>query len=78
MISRRQLRIKVLQTLYAYYQAENDQLNQAEKELQKNINKSYDLYHYLLIMIMEIADLAESRMEIARKKRIPSKIQTNC
>jgi transcription antitermination protein NusB len=77
MISRRQLRIKVLQTLYAYYQAENDQLNQAEKELQKNINKSYDLYHYLLIMIMEIADLAESRIEIAKKKRIPSREDLN-
>lgn len=77
MISRRQLRIKVLQTLYAYYQAENDQLNLAEKELNKNINKSYDLYHYLLIMIMEITDLAESRIEIARNKRIPSEEDLN-
>ncbi len=77
MISRRQLRIKVLQTLYAYYQADNDQLNLAEKELQKNINKSYDLYHYLLVMIMEISNLAESRIEIGRNKRIPSREDLN-
>ncbi len=70
MISRRQLRIKVLQTLYAYYQSENDKLILAEKELHKNIDKSFELYHYLFVMILEIANLAESRMEIASKKRI--------
>lgn len=72
MISRRQLRIKVLQTLYAYYQAEHNELAQAEKELHKNIDKSFDLYHALFIMILEISNLAESRIEIARNKRIPS------
>ncbi len=72
MISRRQLRIKVLQTLYAYYQSENDLLNLAEKELHKNINKSFELYHYLLILIIEIGNLAESKIDIAAKKRIPT------
>ena len=77
MISRRQLRIKVLQSLYAYYQGEQNVLRQAEKELHKNIDKSYDLYHSLLIMIMEIGNLAESRIEIARNKRVPSKEDLN-
>lgn len=77
MISRRQLRIKVLQTLYAYYQAKHDVLNHAEKELHKNIDKSFDLYHSLFIMILEVGNLAESRIEVARKKRIPSEEDLN-
>ncbi len=52
-------------------------MNRAEKELHKNIDKSFDLYHSLFIMILEIGNLAESRIEIARNKRIPSKEDLN-
>ena len=72
MISRRQLRIKVLQTLYAYYKADGHDMAQSEKELRFNINKSYDLYHYLLVLIIDIVLYAESRIELAKNKRIPT------
>lgn len=71
MISRRLLRVKVLQMLYAYYTAALQDINKTEKELYHSINKSYELYHLLLLLIMDISQYAESRLEIARKKIRP-------
>ncbi len=72
MISRRQLRIKALQTLYAYYKTGGEDMGRSEKELHFNINKAYELYHYLLLLIIDVILYAESRMEIAMNKRIPT------
>ncbi|MBN1132945.1 MAG: transcription antitermination protein NusB [Bacteroidales bacterium] len=72
MISRRQLRIKVLQTLYAYYQGGMESVQKSENELRKNIEKAYELYHFLLVLIIDIVLYAESRIELAKNKRVPS------
>lgn len=72
MISRRQLRIKALQSLYAYYKTGREDMGRSEKELHFNIEKAYELYHYLLLLIIDVVLYAESRIEIARNKRIPS------
>ncbi|MDF1576187.1 MAG: transcription antitermination factor NusB [Bacteroidales bacterium] len=72
MISRRQLRIKALQSLYAYYTTGREDMNRSEKELHLNIGKAFELYHYLLLLMIDVTLYAESRIEIARKKRIPT------
>ena len=72
MISRRQLRIKALQSLYAFYTTGGEDMNRTEKELHFNIEKAYDLYHYLLLLLIDLVLYAESRIEIARNKRIPT------
>ncbi len=72
MISRRIIRTKVLQLLYAYYSSEEKSLDKTEKELFFCIHKSYDLYHYLLTLLLEIADYAENRIEIKRNKLQPT------
>ena len=72
MISRRILRIKILQLLYTYFQNDEGSLNKSEKELFFSIQKTYDLYHYLLLLILEIADYAGSRIEMGRLKKIPT------
>ncbi len=71
MISRRLLRIKVLQVLYAYYKSDKKDINLSEKELFFSINKAFELYHYLLLLFIEIVDYAESRIDLARNKRVP-------
>jgi N utilization substance protein B len=77
MISRRILRIKILQILYAYFQGTDGLVSKYEKELSFSIQKTYDLYHYLLTMIVELADYANSRIDIARLKKIPTREDLN-
>lgn len=72
MISRRLLRVKVLQLLYAYYKNQDRTIAKAEKELFFSIGKAYDLYHYLLLLIVEVAFVAERKIENARIKIIPT------
>src|SRR6056297_2505320 len=72
MISRRIIRTKVLQVLYAYYSSPGKTLANTEKELFFCIGKTYDLYHYLLALVIEIAEYAEERIEIKRNKHQPT------
>jgi N utilization substance protein B len=72
MISRRLLRVKVLQLLYAYYKNQDRTIAKAEKELFFSIGKAYDLYHYLLLLIVELAFVSERKIETAKAKIIPT------
>jgi len=72
MISRRLLRIKALMALYAFNRREDSNLAQAETELMFSIGKSYDLYHYLLLLVLEVADIASEKIDQALQKHIPS------
>jgi N utilization substance protein B len=58
--------------LYAFNRREDASLAQAEKELMFSIAKSYDLYHYLLLLVLEIADIAGEKIDQALQKRMPS------
>lgn len=72
MISRRLLRIKALMALYAYNRREDEDLPKAETELMFSIEKTYDLYHYLMLLILELTDIAADKIEQARQKKMPS------
>jgi N utilization substance protein B len=71
MISRRQLRIKALTVLYACNRKELDDLDAAEQELTLSIRKSYDLYHYLLLLLIALSDLARDKVVLSANKRMP-------
>jgi len=77
MISRRLLRIKALMALYAFNRREDENLAQAETELMFSIGKSYDLYHYLLLLVIELADIASEKIDQALMKRMPSHADLN-
>jgi N utilization substance protein B len=72
MISRRLLRIKALMALYAFNRREDENIAQAETELMFSIGKTYDLYHYLLLLVLEIADIAGEKIDQALQKRMPT------
>jgi N utilization substance protein B len=62
-----------MQALYAYFKHDSSlSLNNCEKELLFSIQKTYDLYHYLLLLVIDVADFAQTRIDIARSKKIPS------
>ena len=63
MLSRRHLRIKVLQALYAFTVSSNDRLDLGEKELLRSLDKLYEIYIYQLSLIIEIVNFARKRLE---------------
>ncbi len=77
MISRRLLRIKALQILYAYHMSDEPTLNKSEKELLFSVGKSYELYHLLILLLVEIAIYAEKRIEIKKSKHFPTEEEAN-
>lgn len=77
MISRRIIRIKVLQVLYAFYTSPEKSINNTEKELFFSIQKTYDLYHYLLDLIIEVSKHAESVIERRKQKHFPTEEDLN-
>ena len=72
MINRRVLRIKALQVLYSHFKNGDQTMQNAENQLLFSIKKSYDLYHYLFWFIKEVADFAEDRIELNKKKNFPT------
>lgn len=71
MINREIIRIKIVQLTYAYYQNGNKNIDSAEKELFFSLSKSYDLYNYLLALIVAVTNEARRHYEVAlaRAKR---------
>ncbi|WP_324720495.1 transcription antitermination factor NusB [Salinimicrobium sp. HB62] len=72
MLTRRHIRVKVMQSLYAYSQSENDNLKSEEKFLLKSMDEMYDLYLLLLNLFVEIKDHAEDYLEKGQQKHLPS------
>jgi len=77
MISRRLLRIKALMALYAFNRRDDGDLAQAEKELMFSIGKTYDLYHYILLLIIDLTDIASEKIELALRKKMPTREDLN-
>lgn len=72
MISRRLIRIKIVQVLYAYATGESSTLDKSDKELTMSIKKAYDLYHYIVLLLVDTFDYATERIEIAKNKILPN------
>lgn len=68
MINRELIRIKVVQLTYAYYQNGNKNIDSAEKELMFSLSKAYDLYNYLLALIVGITRESRRHLEVAQSK----------
>lgn len=70
MINRVLIRLKIIQIVYAYYQNGSKNLDAAEKELLFSLSKAYDLYNYLLLLMVAVTDYAEKRIENKRSHKI--------
>ena len=64
MINRELIRIKIVQLTYAYYQNGNRNMDNAEKELLFSLSKAYDLYIFLLALIVAVTKEARHRVEV--------------
>ncbi|MBZ4651966.1 MAG: transcription antitermination factor NusB [Proteiniphilum sp.] len=72
MINRNLIRIRIVQIVYSWYQNTNKDLRSAEKELLFGLQKSYDLYFYLLSLMVELTKAYESRVEAKKNRHLPS------
>jgi transcription antitermination protein NusB len=72
MLSRRLLRVKVMQMVYAYYKTGDTTVQKVEKELFHSIAKSSELYHLYLLLLLELKNQEEKRIDLGMKKRVPT------
>ena len=77
MINRVLIRLKVIQVIYAYYQNGGKNLEAAEKELFYSMSKAYDLYKYLLLLMIEVTQFADRRIDNRRNKLRPTEEDLN-
>ena len=68
MINRILIRSKVVQIAYSYFLTKDKTVMEAEKELFFSFEKSYELYHLLLTLMVELTDTQVARVEAARMK----------
>ena len=71
MLSRRQIRIKVLKSLYSFFQAGKNDLAVAESELFRCMEKVNELYIYLLVLLKELADSDQTDADDLHLKFFP-------
>ena len=72
MINRVLIRLKVIQIVYAYYQNGGKTVDAAEKELYFSLSKAYDLYNYLLLLMVAVTKYAQKRIDAGKAKLAPT------
>ena len=71
MINRVLIRIKIIQLLYSHQLNEGKSIADYKRELSESLDKTYELYHWLLQLIIDLRDFAEKRIEFGLNKRYP-------
>lgn len=77
MLNRRQLRVKVLQMLYAYHLSENKIVKVFENKLLDSIDDVYEMYIWLLALVSEVADYALVDANERANKYLPTETDLN-
>ena len=78
MINRILIRIKVVQLLYSYLISANSMsIKDAKNDLEKSLDKGYELYYYLLLLMVELTELQANRIEAAKNKYLPTEEDLN-
>lgn len=70
MITRALSRAKTLQVLYANINCGNFSITKMERDLTDSLNKTYELYHYLLLFPVEFSGYVARRLEEARTMKL--------
>ena len=73
MLTRRHIRIKVLQALYGFTVQNDKDLKRSLDLLKKSLNGIYDLYLYELKTLVLVLRAAENKIDLSRKKHLPTK-----
>ncbi len=70
MLTRRHVRVKVMQGIYALTRSKDDSLEKQQKFLKFSIDNTYNLYLLMMSLLKEIHDLTKEQVELSSKKYI--------
>ena len=73
MLNRRHIRVKVMQTMYAFKGSESDDFSKDQKFLLFSIDNMYNLYLLLMSLLIEVQKRAESDLQKKQKKHLATK-----
>ncbi len=77
MLTRRHIRIKVVQTIYAFNQTDNRDLDKQEKFLHYSIDQMHDLYVLMLQVLVEMQKLEEAFVKKSQLKHLATDSEKN-
>lgn len=77
MLTRRHIRVKVLQSLYAFTQGEHQDWEKQEKFLFYSINQMHELYVLMLQIMVALREHAESHLIKSQKKFLATETEKN-
>lgn len=77
MLSRRHIRVKVMQSLYAYRGGESEDFSQDQKFLLQSIYSMYDLYLLLISIFIEVRKKGIDQIEKQKQKHLATKEDKN-
>ena len=72
MLNRRQIRIKILQSLYAFFQSDNSNQVAGNKELMLSISKMYEMYVFYLTIFEELVSCAQNKYDEINNRKYSS------
>ena len=70
MLNRRHIRVKVMQTMYAFKGGESDDFSKDQKFLLFSIDNMYNLYLLLISLLIEVQKRAENDLQKKQKKHL--------
>src|SRR5690606_28718848 len=73
MLNRRHIRVKVMQTMYAFKGGESDDFSKDQKFLLFSIDNMYNLYLLQLSLLLEVQKRAENDLKKKQKKHLATK-----
>jgi N utilization substance protein B len=77
MLNRRHIRIKVMQTLYAFNGTESDNFKKDENFLLHSLESMYDLHLIMLSLLIEVQKRAEDHLDKTQRKILATKEEKN-
>ncbi len=77
MLTRRHIRVKVLQSLYAFYRSDEQDLDKQEKFLHFSIAQMQDLQALMLQLIVALRDHADKFLQKSQKKHLATQVEKN-
>ncbi|MBL4663673.1 MAG: antitermination protein NusB, partial [Flavobacteriaceae bacterium] len=77
MLTRRHIRVKVLQSLYAFYQSDGNSLEKQEKFLHYSIAQMQDLQALLIQLIIVMRDHADNYLQKSQQKYLATELERN-